>query len=145
MTIETLRIIIALFFLAHGLVHISLSWVPTPQPGALRTPFFPAWWIKDTDPLWPASKLGLSSGIVRTIGWILWILVFAAFFLAALGVFGIPFLSSIWIPLAAAGSIISLLLITLYWHPWFPVGALLDAAILAGLYFQVPAALFPGT
>jgi hypothetical protein len=42
MPTNTLKIIIAIFFLAHAFIHISLTWVPIPKPGAMRTPFFPA-------------------------------------------------------------------------------------------------------
>jgi hypothetical protein len=37
---STLRILIAVFLIAHGLVHYSLTTVPIPASGALRTPFF---------------------------------------------------------------------------------------------------------
>ena len=142
MTSSTLKTIIAIFLIAHGLVHISLSWVPTPQPNAMRTPYFPAWWKIDTDPKWPISRLGLPANVVRTAGWVLWLVVFSAFVLAALGLFGVPGLTTLWIPLVTWGSIVSLILIGLYWHPWLPVGVLLDAAILAAIYFHIPVNLF---
>lgn len=49
----------------------------------------------------------------------------------------VPILSSIWQSLAATGAILSLVLITLYWHPWYPAGSILDILILAHL-FQIP-------
>ncbi len=142
MPTSTLKIIIAIFLLAHGFIHISLSWVPTPQPGAMRTPFFPSWKRSDTDPKWPISKLGLPENVVRTVGWLLMLVVTAAFVLAALGLFGVPGLNTLWIPLAAGASIVSIGLTALYWHPWLPVGILLDLAILAAIYFHYPARLF---
>jgi hypothetical protein len=144
MASHTLKMVVAIFFILHGLVHISLSWVPTPQPGAMRTPFFPSWWKADTDAKWPISKLGLPNKVVRIIGSVLMLLVVAAFLLAALGLFGVPGLNTLWIPLAVGASIVSIVLIALYWHPWLPVGILLDAAILAAIYFHYPASLFSG-
>ena len=41
MQTNTLKVIIAVFFIAHAFIHISLTWVPIPKPGAMRTPFFP--------------------------------------------------------------------------------------------------------
>ena len=142
MPTSTLKIIIAIFFIAHGFIHISLSWAPLPQPGALRTPFFPSWKRSDTDQKWPVSKLGLPENVVRTAGWLLVVVVTAGFVLAALGLFGLPGLNTLWVPLAAGASILSIVLIALFWHPWLPVGILLDAAILAAIYFQYPAGLF---
>lgn len=142
MSINTLKIIVAFFFIVHGLVHISLSWVPTPQPGALRTPYFPAWWKGDVDSKWPVSNLGLPTGVVRTAGWILWVIVMATYVLSGLGLLGVPGLNSIWIPSAVLASIVSIILIVLYWHPWLPFGILLDVVILAAVYFHIPARLF---
>lgn len=142
MTTSTIKIIIALFFIAHGFIHASLSWVPVPKPDALRTPYFPGWSKADTDAKWPISNLGVPANVVRTAGWLLWLVVTVAFILAALGLFGVPGLSILWIPLAVGGSILSIVLIALYWHPWLPIGILLDLAILAAIYFRFPANLF---
>jgi hypothetical protein len=144
MPIQSIKVIVAIFLMAHGFIHISLSWVPTPQPGAKRTPFFPSWWKAGTDLKWPISKLGLPTRVVQLIGSVIMLLVVAAFLLAALGLFGVPGLNTLWIPMAAGASIDSIVLITLYWHPWLPVGILLDAAILAAIYFHYPASLFSG-
>jgi hypothetical protein len=142
MQTNTLKVIIAVFFIAHAFIHISLTWVPIPKPGAMRTPFFPAWWKADTDPKWPVSKLGLPENLVRISGSILLLGVTIAFCLAALGLLGVPGLNSFWIPLAVGASIVSILLTVLFWHPWLPAGILLDVAILASIYFHFPGSLF---
>ncbi len=90
MPTNTLKIIIAIFFIAHAFIHISLSWAPIPKPGAMRTPFFPSWKRTDTDPKWPISKLGLPGSLVRITGSILFLAVTVAFCLAALGLLGVP-------------------------------------------------------
>ncbi len=142
MSPTTLKIVVAVFFIAHGFIHASLSWVPLPKPGAMQTPFLPSWTRKEVSPSWPISKLGLNENVVRTLGWILWLVVTALFVLAGLGLFGLPFLSSLWQNLAALGALLSLVLIALYWHPWYPAGPILDILILAGLYFKFPSDLF---
>lgn len=142
MPTSTLKIIIAIFLVAHAFIHISLSWAPIPQPGAMRTPFFPSWKRSNVDPKWPVSKLGLPENVVRTAGWLLVLVVTAGFVLAALGLLGVPGLITLWIPLVTGASIVSIILTALYWHPWLPVGILLDAVMLAAIYFHYPSNLF---
>ncbi len=144
MQTNTPKIIIAIFFIAHAFIHISLTWVPIPKPGAMRTPFFPSWMRSDTDPKWPISKLGLPANLVRIAGSILLLAVTVAFCLAALGLFGVTGLNNLWISLAVGASIVSIVLTSLFWHPWLPAGVLLDVAILAAIYFRFPASLFNG-
>ncbi len=129
-----LRIGFALFLIAHGYIHMSLSTVPLPQPGGLHTPYWPAWWREATDPSWPASRLGLSPELVRTAGWALWAVVVGVYSLAGLGLLGVPGLHAVWQPLAVGASLVSLLLLGLYWHPWLVMGVVLDALIVLGAY-----------
>jgi hypothetical protein len=142
MPASTIKIIFALFLLAHGFIHASLSWVPVPKPGAMQSPFLPSWTRKDVSPTWPISRLGLSESSVRTIGWILWLLVTVLFVLAGLGLFGVPGLAALWQTLATLGAILSLVLVALYWHPWYPAAPILDLLILAVITFKFPHALF---
>jgi hypothetical protein len=137
-----IRILIAVLMIAHALVHVSLTFVPVPKPGAQRTPYWPSWWRANTDPDWLASKIGLGSGTVRTIGWLLWVGLLVGFILAGLGLLGVPLLSTVWQPLAIVGSLLSLVLLVFYWHPWLVVGVALNAAFLAAIWQQWPAAVF---
>ena len=136
------RVLIALFLIAHGLVHFILAVVPLPQPGAQRTPFWPSWWRSAVDPAWPISRLVPNAGLVRTLGWILWLAAAIGFVAAGLGLMGIPGLQASWIALAVGASAASLLMHALYWHPWLVVGALLDLAILLAILASWPAALY---
>lgn len=130
----TVRIILVIFFIAHGYIHMSLAQVPPPQPNALRTPFFPSWWRNAVDPAWPISRLGLSEQVTRTAGWVLWLLATAAFALAGLALLVAPAQAALWQIPAGAGSVVSIVLLALFWHPWLPVGVLLDLGILAGIF-----------
>lgn len=134
MNASALRIVFALFLIAHGFITMSLATVPVPAPGALRTPYFPAFWRADVDSAWPASRLGLAPALVRTAGWVLWLAAFIFFSGAGLGLLGLPVLQGLWQPLAAAGAGLSLLLLALFWHPWLVLGVLLNMGILAGVY-----------
>jgi hypothetical protein len=55
------------------------------------------------------------------------------FVLAGLGIFGVAGLSAIWRTVAIVSSFVSLLLLILFWHPWLPVGVLIDVAILLSI------------
>lgn len=68
MNTNTLRFGLAIFLIVHGLVHYSLTYVPIPKPGELRTPFWPSWSRTDTDPAWLASRMGLSNNVIRWVG-----------------------------------------------------------------------------
>ena len=136
------RILIAVLMIAHALVHVSLTYVPVPQPGALRTPYWPSWWRANTDPDWLASRIGLGTDAVRTFGWLLWVGLLAAFVLGGLGLLGVPVLNTVWQLMAIVGSLLSLALLVFYWHPWLVFGAVLNAAFLVAIWQQWPAAIF---
>ena len=142
MSAFTLRLLIALFLIAHGWVHFSLTTVPTPTPGAQRTPFWPGWWREDIDANWFASRLGLSDDFVRILGSILWVATVIGFTLAGLGLLGIPGLSMIWQGTTIFGAIASMLLLGFYWHPWLVMGVMINLAALASVWQQWPLALF---
>lgn len=130
----TVRTLFAVFLIAHALMTMSLATVPVPQPGALRTPFFPGWWRTNIDPLWPVARLGISPAVVQTAGWVLWLAASLLLALAGIGLLGLPGLNAIWQGLAVGGAVVSLLLLGLYWHPWLVVGILLNLGIVAGVW-----------
>ncbi|HZW04624.1 MAG TPA: hypothetical protein VFF68_11900 [Anaerolineaceae bacterium] len=142
MPATTIRILIAIFFIVHGLMYAGLTNVPMPEPGGLRTPFWPSWWRPNVDENWLAVKLGLPSDAVRLIGSGLWVLALAGFVLAGLGLLGIPGLKEIWVPASGAAAAVSLVLFVFYWHNWFVAGAAINVAVLIGIALSWPAALF---
>ena len=142
MSASTLRIYLALFLIAHGLMHYSLTTVPLPKPGELRTPFWPAWWRSAVDPLWPASRLGLPETFVRLLGCALWLAATAGFALAGLGLLGVPGLNSIWGGAVVFSSAASLLLLGLYWHPWLVMGVVISLGLLVALWQHFPTWLY---
>ena len=81
-----MKIILALFLIAHGLVHAGLAAAPNPdvpdsKPGAFFT---------SPERSWLLPKVGLSEAAVRWVGIILVVLATLGFVLAGLGVFGVP-------------------------------------------------------
>lgn len=136
------RVLIAVFFVVHGLMYAGLTTVPMPEPGGLRTPFWPSFWRPNVDPHWLASRLGLPAGAVVSIGTVLWMLALAGFVLAGLGLLGVPGLREIWAPASGVAAAVSLVLFLFYWHNWYVVGAAINVAVLIGIGLSWPAALF---
>ena len=130
----TVRILFAFFLIAHGLVPVSLTNVPVPAPGALRTPYLPSWWRTNIDSVWPASRIGLPPEVVQTAGWLLWLSWAVLLAAAGAGLLGFPGLGVLWQTLASAGAVLSLILLVFYWHPWLILGLLINAFILAGVF-----------
>ena len=124
-----MKTIIALFLIAHGLVHAGLAAAPDPddpesKPGAFFT---------SPERSWLLPKVGLSTVVVQWIGIVLVAVATLGFVLAGLGVFGVPGLSEIWRTLSLISAGVSLLLLVLFWHLWLIVGLLLDIGILVAL------------
>ena len=124
-----MRIIIALFLIAHGLVHAGLAAAPNPNdPDAKPGAFFTS-----PDRSWLLPKLGLNPSSIQWIGITLVALATLGFVLAGLGVFGVPGLAEIWRIMAVISAVASLLLLVLFWHPWIIVGVLIDIVIIISL------------
>jgi len=124
-----LKIALAIFLIAHGLVHAGLAAAPNPadqdsKPGAFFT---------TPERSWLLPKSGLNTAAVQWIGIILVALATLGFVLAGLGVFGISGLTTIWRTVAVFSSCVSLVLLVLFWHPWLIVGVLIDIGILVAL------------
>ena len=124
-----LKIVLGIFLIAHGLVHTILSIAPNPaDPDAKPGAFFTA-----SERSWLLHPLGLNATAIQWIGIILVALSTLGFVLAGLGIFGVTGLSAIWRTVAIVSSFVSLLLLILFWHPWLPVGVLIDVAILLSI------------
>ena len=124
-----LKIALAILFIAHGLVHAGLAAAPNPRdPNSKPGAFFTA-----VERSWLLPKLGLNNSAVQWIGICLVALSTLGFVLAGLGVFGVAGLSAIWRTVAVVSACVSTLLLVLFWHPWLPVGLLINVVTLIAL------------
>jgi len=117
-----MKILLGVLLIAHGLVHGILAVAPDPADSEAR----PGLFFTDINRSWLLSRIGLSPNLVKWFGISLVVLSTLGFLLAGLGFLGVPGLVAIWRGLATISSITSLLLLGAFWHPWLPVGVLLD-------------------
>lgn len=127
MSNDTLRIVIALVLIVHGIGH-SLGW-------------FPAFgWAKAehwSEQSWLLSNI-LGPSATRWIGITIWLVALVGFLAAGLGLFGILVPATWWRTLAVVSAIVSLVGLALFWNA-FPgllnkVGAIgVDVAALVAL------------
>jgi hypothetical protein len=117
------KIVLALFFAAHGLIHLGYV---TPAPPDPRYPF-------RLERSWLISSLHLEAGIVRYVGTILGVLTVLGYVLAALAVMNFAVPEAWWQPLTIGSSALSLALLILFWHPWLVVGVAIDVFLLLAM------------
>jgi uncharacterized membrane protein YphA (DoxX/SURF4 family) len=125
------RVLAALFLIAHGLVHL-LYLAPRPE-GDPNYPFVP-------EERWFAAAVGLAPSAAKAIAGTL-----AVASTIALMIAGVALLANaeLWKPAAVIGSVVSLVLMLLFLHPWLVFGIAIDAAIIASVVsWHVPASLF---
>jgi hypothetical protein len=124
-----LKTALALFIIAHGLVHAILAIAPNPtDPNAKPGAFFSA-----AERSWLLSQLWMDAPTIRRIGFLLVGLSTLGFVLTGLGIFGIAGLSILWRTVAIISAGISLLLLITFWHRWLPIGVLIDVGTLFSL------------
>jgi len=131
--------LVALFLLAHGLIHASYV---SPRPPA--TTGGPAWPFELTRS-WILSPLGLDGDTGRIVGIVLVAITVVGFGLAALAAFGIAE-QTMFVPAVVAGSVASLALLVLFFHPWLVIGIGIDLVLLWAVAVArwTPSGGFPG-
>jgi hypothetical protein len=117
-----LTMLFGAMLLAHGLVH--LAWFAPEQPDDA----YPFRW---DSMLFPNA----SETTLRRIGTPAIVALVVALTLAALGVWGVPVLSTVWVPLAVVGALISTALMVTLWHRWFVTGPAVNALIVGFALF----------
>lgn len=117
------RLLVAGFLLAHAAIHAGfVSPRPPAKPGAPPWPF-------DLGRSWLLARLGVPGGAVRVLGLALVVATIGGYVLAALATLGIlP--AGAWGTTVAVGSIASLALLVVGFHPWLVVGIAIDVLLL---------------
>jgi hypothetical protein len=124
------RILVGLFLVAHGLVHLLYF---APRPDDPTYPFVPEdrWFAR-----FPGFRPSAARAVARTLA------VVCAIGFAISGV-GLLASANLWEPAAVIGATASLVLMVLFFHPWLVIGIAIDVLILASvLSLHVPPSLF---
>ena len=117
------KLLIALFLLAHAAIHGAFV---SPRPPA--TADGPAWPF-ELGRSWLLGPIGVDPELGRYLGIALVATVFCAFALAALTAVGIA-PAGAWTPSIALGSVASVALLMLFFHPWLALGVGIDLLLL---------------
>jgi hypothetical protein len=126
-----LRVVVGLFLVAHGLVHL-LYFAPPPEDDP-RYPFVP-------EDRWFAKALGLQPSAAKAVAGTFAVVSALAFAASGIALFAS---AELWEAAAVVGSAVSLVLFLLFFHRWLVFGIAIDFAILASvLSWHVPASLF---
>ncbi len=117
------RLVIAGLLLAHAAIHAGfVSKRPPEKPGAPR-------WPLDLEKSWVLNRLGAPPGVRRLLGLALVAATIGGFVLAALATVGIlP--AGAWGATVAVGSLASLALLVIGFHPWLVAGVAIDVLLL---------------
>ena len=110
------RIVVGVLLVAHGLVHLLYLAPDAKDPGYPFT-------LKDS---WAVSE---NAG--RPLAWALCAATVAAFALAAVTVWQIPLLTSVWPGVVIAAASASLALLVVFWDNRLIFGVVLDVALIA--------------
>lgn len=115
-------IVVALALGAHALIHASfLAPRPAPAPGAPAWPFM-------LERSWALGMMGLE-GAGRPFGVLLVVVIVGAYAAAALAFLQVlP--QAVFVPGVVAGSLASVVLLAVFFHPWLVLGFAIDAVLL---------------
>jgi hypothetical protein len=119
-----MKLLLALFLAAHGLMHASFI-----SPAPPRTAGGPEWPFELTRS-WMVTGLQLEPGIVRAAGIGLALTSAGLLVLAAMTTAGWLLPASWWAGLTMAGAATSLVTLVLFFHPWLVLGLAIDFALL---------------
>lgn len=118
-----LKLVVAAFLLGHAAVHASfLAPRPAVTAGGPEWPF-------DLNRSWLLSPLGLGSDATRMLGFGLIAAILAGYVVAGLAAVGVlP--DGVWTAAVVLGSLASIALLGVFFHPWLVVGVAIDVALI---------------
>jgi hypothetical protein len=117
-------LLLAVFLAAHGLIHLSYV---TPAPP--RTADGPEWPFA-LGRAWPLTAIHADPDLVRIVGVGLVMGTVVLLLAAALATGGWLVPTSMWGALVVSGAALSLITLTLFFHPWLVLGIVIDVVLL---------------
>jgi hypothetical protein len=117
------RLALAAFLLAHAGIHAAFL---SPRPPA--TAGGPAWPF-DVGTSWLLTRLGIDGEVPRLLAVGLISVTIGGYALAALAAAGVA-PNVIWGPALLAGSLASIAMLVVFFHPWLVLGVAIDVALV---------------
>lgn len=118
-----IKLLVAAFLLAHAGIHASFV---SPRPPA--TAGGPQWPF-DLAHSWLLTPLGAGAELTRVVGIALLALTVAGYAFAALSAIGIA-PQGLWVPAVVVGSVASIGLLGVFFHPWLVLGLAIDVVLI---------------
>jgi hypothetical protein len=116
------KLALAGVLLAHAAIHAGYVSRPPATAGGPAWPF-------DLAGSWVLGAMGVSSDVARLVGLALVAATAGGFAVAAVAALGVvP--ETLWAPAAVTGSIASIALLVIFFHPWLVLGLAIDLVIL---------------
>ncbi|HEX9043653.1 MAG TPA: hypothetical protein VF802_01385 [Candidatus Limnocylindrales bacterium] len=116
-------LLVVAFLAVHALIHASFM-----QSRPPATAGGPAWPF-DLAHSWMLTPIGLDGSATRAIGVVLLAIVLVGYAAAALAVLG-PVPGSVFVPAIVTASIASVVMLAVFFSPWFVLGFVIDAALI---------------
>lgn len=118
-------VLLAVFLVAHGLVHLLFFAPPPPPPATAGGPTWPF----ALDSSWALTPLGIGADATRILGTALIALTIAGCSFAAIVALGVlP--RSLWVPAVITGAVASLAVLLVFYRPWLTLGVAIDVVLL---------------
>lgn len=138
-----MKILITILLILHGLIVAAQSAgsFGATIPAEVPNPAFVSWYPVNLGRSWLLSALGLERSLIAyRVGGLLWLVGGLTLVVAGLSLFGILIPVDEWRSLAMAGSVISLLMLLIYFHPLMIIGTASSLAVLISIgWFHWPA------
>ena len=123
--------LVAAILVGHGLITsmIGFGAVTSPNAPAIALPSWFAWWPGPFGRSWLFDALSLGAG-AQIVGGLVWLIAGLLIIAGGLGWFGLGLFEGSRVTLLVAGAALSLVAMTLYFHPIYIVAAGISVAIV---------------
>lgn len=113
----------AIVLIVHGLITVAIAAGSFAPSGNIPNPNWLRWWPHQLGRSWLIPGIGWWGGLI-------WLVAGLLLVGAGLGVFGFIIPTTAWAPWAIGGTILSLVALLLYFHPYYVLAVLLNLGIL---------------
>lgn len=131
-----MKIVFAILLIVHGIIVAAQSSTSFKPKGGTPNPAWMKWFPANLGQSWLFSKSGIEKmPAVKDLGYV-WIIAGVALILAGLGVLGVVIPVALWRALALVGAVLSLIMLIVYFHPFYIIGFSASLLLLIALLLK---------